>query len=46
MTDKPRVIVPEEDTSSHKRLLETPTLHDKDIRQLVEQQVKDALAQA
>lgn len=39
-----RVLVHEENTSSHRRLLETPIMHDMEIRQLAEKQVKGLLA--
>lgn len=44
--DRSIVIVPEEDTDIHKRLLDMSTMRDREIRQFIEQQVKDAMTQA
>lgn len=44
--DGPRVIAPEKDFDNQRKSVDLPILHERDLKKLVEQQVKDELAQA
>lgn len=45
MVNSPTIVIPDEDSSIQKRLVDTPIIKQKDFMKLVKWQIKDALAQ-
>lgn len=41
--DRPMMVILEEDTCSHKRFVDMPTPHDREVLQLVEQHIGEAM---